>query len=111
MQDSQPVKSKLLPSNAYTKLEPGEVYLCSAWAKTNQREAQRVELKVQWQDAKGAWYGGAPPAGDTVPQDHGGRWVPLQCMFTVPQNVAYAAVAVVTERMRPDEFVYFTRIK
>ena len=26
MQDSQPVKSKLLPSNAYTTLEPGEVY-------------------------------------------------------------------------------------
>jgi putative OPT family oligopeptide transporter len=26
MHDSQPVKSKLLPSNAYTKLQPGEVY-------------------------------------------------------------------------------------
>ena len=88
-------------------IQRGDIYVCTAWTMARVGEPENVELKIQWKDKEGKWFGESPAVGDSLRQGETGKWAPLQCMFTAPEGAAFAAVAVLCSRMAEDEFAYF----
>ncbi len=87
--------------------EPGNVYLCTVYARGKVSQPERVGLTIKWHDPKGGWFEGAPSLNTPLPQAELRDWTPLSLMFTIPDGVGSAVIMLAGEDMKPGDVVYF----
>jgi len=89
------------------KGQPGDVYLCTVYARGKVSQPQRVGLTIKWRDPKGGWFDGASNLSVPLPQAELADWTPLSLMFTMPQGAGSAVIMLVGEDMQPEDAAWF----
>jgi hypothetical protein len=87
--------------------EPGNIYLCTVYARGKVSRPDKVSLTIKWHDPQGQWFGGAPNQSVSLPQADLPEWTPVSIMFTMPQGAGTATVMLVGEDMKPEDVVYW----
>jgi hypothetical protein len=90
------------------KVQPGEKYLCYAWASCSKRDASvGATLSVRWQAPDGSWH----PKRDLEPKTEmsvqGGRWERLSVVANVPEGAGRLVFMLNAANQTGDEAVVY----
>jgi len=89
------------------KGEPGNIYLCTVYARGQVTRPERVGLTIKWRDPAGKWFEEAPIQAVPLPRAVLPEWTPLAAMFTMPQGAGSAVIMLTGEDMEPEDVAWF----
>jgi hypothetical protein len=87
--------------------KPGDVLLCTVYARAAVEQPDRVSLTVKWHDDQGRWFRDDLNQSVLLPRPQLTEWTPLCLIVTVPEGAGAAVVMLTGSDLKPDDVAYF----